>query len=192
MQDLLKVEPSLEGRSRGIATVTWVPVQRNGGNIIRVLDESRGNPQVPGMSDMHAIADERFNAALSEVGARDPRPFYRERLRALKTADPAAFREAVEYYEGTLIPEVAREGSDPLAAWLEYGRFLATGLAAGETVQIDPTGRSWPYTPPVPRDHLVLHLPSSLRDPALAVGLPVELSEPQRAAYNLLVSRKTG
>ncbi len=154
------------------------------------LDVTAYSPQLQGMTDLNTLAEARFNAALTETGARDPRTFYRERLRALKAEDPAAFREAVEYYEQTLIPEVAREGSDPVAAWLEYGRFLATRVAPGETVQIDPTGLSAPYSPPVPLDHLVLHLPTSPRTPALAVGLPAELSDAQRATYDLLVSRK--
>lgn len=156
------------------------------------LDATAVSPHLSGMTDLNAIAEERFTAALAETGARDPRAFYRERLRTLKTEDAAAFREAVEYYEQTLIPEVAREGSDPVAAWLEYGRFLATRMTPGETVQIDRTGLSLPYSPPVPLDHLVLHLPTSPRLPALAVGLPAELSEPQRATYDLLVARKLG
>ncbi len=148
--------------------------------------------QLPGMSDLNAVAEARFAAALAESGARDPRAFYREQLRLLKAEDPAAFREAVDYYERTLLPEVAREGSDPIAAWLEYGRFLASRRAPGETVAIDPTGRSRPYAPPVPLDHLVLHLPTSTRLAALAVGLPPELSDAQRATYDLLVKRRLG
>jgi hypothetical protein len=144
------------------------------------------------MSDASTIAEQRFEAALAERGARDPRDFYRERLRVLRSSNAAAFREAVDYFENTLIPEAAREGSDPLAAWLEYGCFLAARCAPGEPVQIDPTGRSVPYAPPVPIDHLVLHLPTSVREPALAVGLPPRLSDPQRATYDLLVTRKLG
>jgi hypothetical protein len=144
------------------------------------------------MSEVREVAEARFEEALFRTGARDPREFYRERLRELKSSDPAGFRRAVEYFENELLPEVAREGSDPLAAWLEYGRFLASVCISGETVQIDPTGRSEPYAPPVPADRLVLHLPTSTREAALAVGLPPALSEAQRVTYELLVLRRAG
>lgn len=137
-------------------------------------------------------ADRRFEAAITASGARDPREFYRERLRLLREADPAAFREAVHYYESRLIPRVAEEDSDALGEWLEYGRVLAALTAPGETVQIDPSGRAEPYARPVPGDHLVLHLPTSSREPVVPVGLPPELSPAQRTTYTLLVDRRTG
>lgn len=137
-------------------------------------------------------ADARFDRAREEAGARDPRDFYRQRLRELKDRDPDAFRRAVDYYERTLIPKVADEQFDPLAEWLEYGRMLAELTAPGETVQIDPSGLASPYAPPVPVDRLVLHLPASGRERAIPVGLPPDLSAAQRATFDLLVSRKTG
>jgi hypothetical protein len=143
------------------------------------------------MSDLRAVADKRFDEAIAASGARDPRDFYRDRLRGLRTTNPEGFRAAVDYYENTLIPEVAQANGDPLAAWLEYGRHLATICAPGQTVQIDPSGRRIPYSAPVPLDHLVLHIPTSAREPAIAVGLPPQLSPAQRATYDLLVSRKT-
>lgn len=136
-------------------------------------------------------ADRRFEQALAAAGARDPREFYRESLKELRARDQAAFREAVDYFEQTLLPAVARDDSDPLAEWLEYGRLLASLACPGETVQLDASGHATPYSRPVPADHLVLHLPSSARDRALPVGLPAELSPAQRAAYSLLVERKT-
>lgn len=142
--------------------------------------------------DVRERADRRFEQALRETGARDPRDFYRERLRELKEADPGAFRRALAYYEERLTPAVAAEGSDPLAEWLEYGRFLAELAAPGKTVQVDPTGRSRGYAPPVPRDHLVLHLPASPGGRALVVGLPHELSPAQRATFGLLVKGSRG
>lgn len=135
-------------------------------------------------------ADERFQQALDQTGARDPREFYRNRLRDLKAQDPDVFRRAVEYHDTRLVPTVAADGSDPLAAWLEYGRFLATLVAPGSTVQIDLTGRATEYSPPVPADCLVLHLPTDTRQRALAVGLPPKLSTAQRATYALLVEGK--
>lgn len=136
-------------------------------------------------------AEARFQEALRARGARDPRDFYRDRMRALKADDPAGYRQALRYYEETLIPAVAAEDSDPLAEWLEYGRVLASITAPGRTVQIDPTGAARDYARPVPPDALVLHLP----DPspaALAVGLPSSLTPPQRAAYDLLVKQAAG
>lgn len=137
-------------------------------------------------------ADQRFEQALGEAGARDPREFYRRRLRELRADNPDAFGRAVEYHDARLVPAVARDDSDPLAEWLEYGRFLAGLTCPGRTVQIDPTGLAAEYTPPVPLDHLVLHLPDDTRRPALAVGLPPRLSPAQRATYDLLVEGKQG
>jgi hypothetical protein len=132
-------------------------------------------------------ADARFERALAERGARDPREFYRGRLRELRARDAAAFQRALDYFENTLVPTVADEGSDPLAAWLEYGRVLAELSTPGRTVQIDASGRAADFAPPVPTDHLVLHLPTSPRERALVVGIPPELSPAQRATYKLLV-----
>lgn len=137
-------------------------------------------------------ADLRFDSAREAAGARDPRDFYRQRLRELKERDPQAFRRAVDHYERTLIPAVAREDSDPLAEWLEYGRMLAELTAPGETVQIDPSGRASPYAVPIAIDRLILHLPTSGRERAIPVGLPPALSPAQRATFDLLVNRKTG
>lgn len=142
--------------------------------------------------DLREQADRRFEQALKESGARDPRDFYRKRLRELRERSPEAFQRALAYFEQRLTPAVAAEGSDPLREWLEYGRFLAEQVASGRTVQIDRTGRERPYAPPVPLDHLVLHLPTSTTEPALVVGLPPELSPAQRATYDLLVAGSQG
>lgn len=137
-------------------------------------------------------AEERFARALRDTGARDPREFYRERLRELRERDEAAFRRALDYYGTRLIPAVADPGSDPLAEWLEYGRLLAQLTTDGRPVQVDSTGKAHPYAPPVPADHLVLHLPTSAREPALPVGIPPRLSAAQRATYELLVRQTMG
>lgn len=136
-------------------------------------------------------AELRFEEARAASGARDPRDFYRTRLRELRERDPAAFAQAVRHYEDVLIPAVAEPGSDPLGEWLEYGRVLAGLIAGGETVQIDPSGRAAPYAPPVPHDHFVVHIPTSAREPGIPVGLPPQLSRAQRASYTLLVERRT-
>ena len=106
-------------------------------------------------------ADERLESTLAEIGARDPREFYRERLRDLKRTDPAAYDEAVVYYRDVLIPTVAAGDSNPLDEWTEYGRRLASSLAPGRTVSIDPSGRCRDYDRPT-RDVLILHLPDQL------------------------------
>ena len=138
-------------------------------------------------ADLRARADERFEQALKERGARDPRDFYRKQLVELKAANADAFRRALAYFEQRLIPAVAAPDSDPIGEWLEYGRVLASLFAPGRTVQIDPAGRAADYARPVPPDALVLHLPEQASRPAIIVGLPLELSPAQRANFNLLV-----
>ncbi|HUE95973.1 MAG TPA: hypothetical protein VMN39_04910 [Longimicrobiaceae bacterium] len=135
-------------------------------------------------------ADRRFAAAIEASGARDPRDFYRNQLKELKERDRAAYRAAAEYFEKTLIPAVADEASDPVGEWLEYGRYLASLQVDGTAVLIDVTGRAAAYRRPVPIDQLVLHLPTSTREPAIAVGIPPRLSPAQRATFDLLVRRK--
>lgn len=133
-------------------------------------------------------ADQLLEQALESTGSRDPREFYRDRLRELKQANSDGYALAVEYYKDTLIPSVA-DGADPLAAWTEYGRKLAETLAPGWTVSIDQTGKSEPYES-YRGDRLVLHLPDTKGGRALLVGLPPELSTAQRATYDVLVARK--
>ena len=142
--------------------------------------------------DLRARADERFERALQQTGARDPRTVFRDMLRDLKAADAEGFRRALRYFDETLVPTVADEGSDPLAEWLEYGRVLASLTTAGRTVQIDPGGRARSYARPVPGDALVLHLPENAARPALVLGLPPKLSPHQRASYDLLVKQLQG
>ena len=139
--------------------------------------------------DLRARADERFARVLQETGARDPRDFYRKQLVALKAADANGYRRALAYYDQELIPAVAREDSDALGEWLEYGRFLATLTGPGRTVQIDGEGRARDYARPVPPDALVLHLPERTTAPAVLVGLPASLTPAQRASYDLLVKQ---
>lgn len=134
-------------------------------------------------------AEARFQEALEASGARDPREYYRERLKELKSANPAGYESVVGYYGSTLIPTVASDDSDPLAAWLEYGRVIAETTAPGRAYEIDTSGRRSPYSPPTPHDRLVLHLPDS-GTRALLVGLPIELSDAQRSTFDLLVQGK--
>ncbi|HEX8209765.1 MAG TPA: hypothetical protein VF584_06220 [Longimicrobium sp.] len=147
---------------------------------------------MPAPPDLRARADARFESALQQAGARDPREFYRKQMVALRDANPEAFRRARAYFEEQLIPAVASEDSDPRAEWLEYGRVLATLAAKGRTVQIDPTGRASEYARPVPPDHLVLHLPDAPSQPAIIVGIPAKLSPAQKATHDLLVKQSMG
>ena len=141
------------------------------------------------MSDSTAAAAEKvLDAALAETGARDPRDFYRERLRELKRTHPDDYQRAVAYYTDTLLPEVAERRRDPLVAWTEYGRRLAEALAPGRTVSIDDGGRARPYD--TSADGLIVHLPDDKGARALLVSLPRSLSAPQRATYDVLVAGK--
>lgn len=143
------------------------------------------------MSDsVQDLAERRFSEALSRSGGRDPREFYRERLRAMKVEDPAAFERGAAYYRDELIPGIAEGGADPLLAWLEYGRLLAELTADGTTVIVDESGKSHPYDPGRGPDSLVLHLPDDSKRRAILVGLPTSLSPAQRATYSLLVEGK--
>lgn len=133
-------------------------------------------------------ADRVLEQAIEESGARDPREFYRERLRELRERDDAAYDEAVRHYREELLPTVAEGEGDPLALWTEYGRMLAELTAPGRTVAIDATGRAGPCGSPPQTDRLILHLPKARALPALLVGLPPELTAAQRATYDWLVA----
>lgn len=142
------------------------------------------------MSTDQERADALLESALEATGARDPREFYRERLRELKQAHPAAYEKAVAHYRDVLVPGVAGGELEPLEAWTEYGRTLAELEAPGRTMVVDATGRAHPYEPPVNRDGLILHIPDDRKHRALLVGLPPELSPAQRASYDWLVAGK--
>ena len=142
--------------------------------------------------DLRTRADARFEQALKQTGARDPRGFYRDQLKELKAGSPDGFRRALRYFEETLIPTVAGEGSDPVAEWLEYGRMLASLAVPGRTVQIDAGGRARDYARPVPLEAMVLHLPETASRPALVLGIPPKLTPAQRASYDLLVKQSNG
>ena len=139
--------------------------------------------------DVTEQADRRLAEALEAAGARDPREFYRARLRELRGANPDGYKAAVAYYNDTLLPSVASGEVDALHAWTEYGRRLAVALAPGETIRIDESGRSHAYEGP-DTGGLILHMPSDSGTKALVVGLPPTLSPAQRATYDVLVAGK--
>jgi hypothetical protein len=140
-------------------------------------------------TDIAAAAERALEAALAESGARDPREFYRERLRELKRLRPDEYQAAVSYYTHTLLPEVAERRRDALSAWTEYGRRLAEALAPGRTVTVDDSGRARPYEASGAIG-LILHLPEDAGGRALLVALPRTLSPAQRATYDVLVAGK--
>jgi hypothetical protein len=142
------------------------------------------------MSDttLRERAAARLERVMAESGARDPREHYREQLRALRERDASAFDQATAYFRDTLVPAVAREGSDPLREWRAYGCLLARLHAPGRTVSIDAEGRAADHDPEAGGDPLVLHLPESLRERAILVGLPADPSPAQLATYRLLVA----
>lgn len=141
--------------------------------------------------DLQARAEQRLEEALNATGARDPRDYYRERLRALREQDRSLYDQAVSHYKDVLIPSIAGGDTDPLAAWTEYGRRLAELASPGRTLTLDGSGRAAAYAKPVDPAHLVLHLPDSPRGPSLLVALPAELTPAQRAAYEWLVQGRT-
>ncbi|MEC9241177.1 MAG: hypothetical protein VYA48_00840 [Gemmatimonadota bacterium] len=132
-------------------------------------------------------ADQIFEDALGKAGAKDPREFYRKRLREMRVDNPDAYQEAVAYYENQLVPSIAEAGDDPLMAWQQFGCHMAELTVTGTPVEIDATGRRLPYVPPTPADRMVLHVPQGSKGRALVVGLPPELSAAQLATYDLLV-----
>ncbi len=138
-------------------------------------------------SALQKTADALFEEALAAVGARDPRDYYRDRLRDLKRANPEGYAEAAAYYRDTLIPSIAEGCAEPLTAWREYGLLIARTTAPGRTVAVDTTGRAQPYEPPGDPSEMILHLPHVTKRAALLVGLPPELSAAQTAAYDWLV-----
>ena len=141
-------------------------------------------------ADLRARADERFARALEAAGARDPRDFYRKQMVAAQGRRRGRIpprRGAV--LEQELIPAVARDDSDPMGEWLEYGRFLATLAAPGRTVQIDAEGRASRLRPPRAGRRARAPSPRPHHGPRDVVGIPTTLSPAQRASYDLLVKQ---
>ena len=135
-----------------------------------------------------SIADQRSDEAFNSGPFQDPRGAFRERLRSFREDQPAAFKNALEYYEKTLIPNIAA-GADPIIEWVAYGQKLGELTGRGKTSAIDPAGRARPLAEGFAGDQLILHLPDDTSVAALAVAVPRELSAAQRATYDLLINR---
>ena len=140
--------------------------------------------------DLRKKADERFEKARAEAGARDPRDFYRKALRELRAENSDAYDRAVRHFQEVLVPSIAQGETEPLTAWRDYGRLIAELTAPGRTVSLDETGRSQPFQSHLPMDRLVLHLPDEKGRRAMVVSLPPRLSPAQKAAHDLLVAGK--
>ena len=137
--------------------------------------------------DLREKADARFEAALAATGARDPRDYYRSRLRELKESNPEGYADAVAYYQSTLVTSIAEQEADPLRAWQTFGLRIAQLSAPGRAVAVDPAGRSRTFEPPGKPEDMILHLPDARNRLALLVGLPPEPSAAQTATYRWLV-----
>jgi hypothetical protein len=142
--------------------------------------------------DRAAAAAARLEAALAGAAIADPRPAYRDHLRALRGRDPDAFGRASRVYEAELLPGVARTASDPVAEWLAYGGKLAELTGPGRFMAIDAEGRARRCREPLPRDRLVLYLPEAKDAPVFPVLVPASLSPAQQASLDLLVAGRTG
>lgn len=138
-------------------------------------------------AELRTRAEARLIEAAEAHALADPRPPFRERLRALREEDRATFDRAIRHYEENVLPELVR--SEPLSVWLEYGRYLATLSSAGSVVRIDETGRAaaWEATDPA---GLVLFLPDDNPVDVLVLFQPVQLSPAQTATLTLLVERR--
>ncbi len=132
-------------------------------------------------------ASRRFEEALEETGARDPRDFYRELLKELKARDQEAFDRAVERWQEGVIEPLARGEGDALARWLHYGLELARTLHPGRTVRIDDDGRAQPLEGDAHWSWLILHLPDRKRERAVPVSIPPKPTPAQQATMDLLV-----
>lgn len=143
-------------------------------------------------SDPQQAADERFQEALDASGARDPRDYYRDRLRELRRNNPEGYAKGVAYYQNTLVPSIAEGESDPLEAWRDYGLLLARLTASGRPVAVDATGRSRPFEPPGEPGDMLLHLPDASRERPILVALPPNPSPAQLATHQWLVKGARG
>ncbi len=142
--------------------------------------------------DLRTHADRNLNAAAAALGLADPRPAYRERLRLLKDDNPGAFADALRYYEQTVLPALATDGGDAMAAWVEYGSRIAALTTPGRMHAVDATGAAAKYSPPVREGILLLHIPDDNTAPILVAASPSLPTPAQQATLDLLVHRKLG
>ncbi|MDT8340089.1 MAG: hypothetical protein RQ751_01135 [Longimicrobiales bacterium] len=132
-------------------------------------------------------ADRILEAALAEGGGHDPRDLCRGQLKALRSANPEHYQQAVDHYRDSLVPAVAAGSAEPLAAWREYAVLLARLTEPGRAVAVDAQGMAHAWEAPGDLTDLVLHLPDDERLTPTLVALPAEPSPAQRATCDWLV-----
>jgi hypothetical protein len=138
-------------------------------------------------SQLRSRAEASLVKAAEAQGLTDPRPSFREYLRALRQSRPQAFDQAVEHYEQNVLPALA--DAEPLTVWLEYGRYLASLTTAGKAIAVDASGRAAPWTREAPAG-LVLFVPDENAAEVMVLSQPVTPSPAQQATLTLLVERK--
>lgn len=154
---------------------------------------------------LHEQATARLEAALAASSVRDPRAAFRAALRALKEDRPESFQDALRYYETVLVPRIAEQDEDPVAAWLAYGRRIAELSGSGRTWRVDPSGRARetheaPSSPDdgapagaaAPASDLLLFVPDRPTAPVVPLSGPAEPTAAQQASLDLLVFGRLG
>jgi len=141
------------------------------------------------MDEPRARADARLEEALAGAGVEDPRIACRDRLKILRTEQPAAFAQALAYFESSLVPAIADGGEPPLDAWIGYGRFIAERGGPGRTLAVDGAGRAAGYEPPA-AGRLVIFVPEDGRRGVTPLLVPAAPSPAQKATFDLLVRRR--
>jgi hypothetical protein len=137
--------------------------------------------------DLKWRADARLAEALEAGGLADARPVYRQVLRHLREAHPAAFERALHHYEAEVLPALGGT-ADPVETWIAYGAWLAGLTADGRVVTVQGDGRAAEYAPPYAAGDLVLHVPERAQDPVLPLMRSAAPSPAQQATYDLLVA----
>lgn len=131
-------------------------------------------------------ASVRTQKALEAGGFADMRPAYRAMLRYLKQQDAGRFDEATRRYEEELVPALTDDERDPVAAWAEYGAWLAGETLPGRLLRLDESGLATPSDPDPLPGHVLLYLPDESRRAAIPIVLPADPSPSQQAALELL------
>ena len=112
----------------------------------------------------------------------------------MKALDPGTYNEAVRRYHDDL--EAA--GGGTLRDWIAYGVWLAEALAPGRRVTVDHSGlasdfddsaaghESADMTCVFAAGSMLVHLPSSRKERALALAMPAEPTAAQSETADLL------
>lgn len=131
---------------------------------------------------------DRYRQALDAYGLEDLQPLYRRLLVRLKSANAAAYEEAVARYRSD-VEAVVDDADDPVALWIGYGAWLAPRLAPGELMTVDENGRARSAESPPPLGTMLMHLPGDRKHPAILLAMPADPSPAQRETAELLCGR---